>query len=95
MNINPLVTLDDVQPKELNSGPVVVLNLLKFKPGSHLTVPDASPTNGHEISPCGSACGTASGGRPRIVLSTVGQLPEDHVYANTHSHRGRRQGSGG
>ena len=37
MEINPLATLDDVQPSDLDSGPVVVLNLLKFKPGDSLT----------------------------------------------------------
>lgn len=37
MDINPLVTLDAVQPAELDSGPVVVLNLLKFSPGDALT----------------------------------------------------------
>ena len=31
MKINPLATLDAVQPADLDSGPVVVLNLLKFK----------------------------------------------------------------
>ena len=31
MEINPLATLDDVQPQDIDSGPVVVLNLLKFK----------------------------------------------------------------
>lgn len=36
MNINPLATLDDVQPNDLDSSPVVVLNLLKFKPGDSL-----------------------------------------------------------
>lgn len=37
MDINPLATLDAVQPAELDSGPVVVLNLLKFSPGDSLT----------------------------------------------------------
>ena len=37
MNINPLATLDAVQPANLDTGPVVVLNLLKFKPGDSLT----------------------------------------------------------
>ena len=37
MEINPLATLDAVQPADLDSGPVVVLNLLKFKPGDSLT----------------------------------------------------------
>ncbi|MBW2360688.1 MAG: DUF1330 domain-containing protein [Deltaproteobacteria bacterium] len=36
MDINPLATLDEVQPEDLDTGPVVVLNLLKFKPGSSL-----------------------------------------------------------
>lgn len=36
MNINPLATLDAVQPQDLDSGPVIVLNLLKFKPGDSL-----------------------------------------------------------
>ena len=36
MEINPLATLDDVQPDDLDSGPVVVLNLLKFKSGESL-----------------------------------------------------------
>jgi uncharacterized protein (DUF1330 family) len=31
MEINPLATLDDVQPEDLDGGPVVILNLLKFK----------------------------------------------------------------
>ena len=31
MDLNPLATLDSVQPPDLDSGPVVVLNLLKFK----------------------------------------------------------------
>lgn len=31
MEINPLATLDDVQPQDTDSEPVVVLNLLKFK----------------------------------------------------------------
>jgi len=31
MELNPLATLDSVQPANLDSGPVVVLNLLKFK----------------------------------------------------------------
>ncbi len=31
MDLNPLATLDSVQPSDLDSGPVVVLNLLKFK----------------------------------------------------------------
>ena len=38
MEINPLATLDAVQPIDLDSGPVVVLNLLKFKPGDSLTI---------------------------------------------------------
>jgi uncharacterized protein (DUF1330 family) len=37
MDINPLATLDAVQPHDLDTGPVVVLNLLKFKPGDALT----------------------------------------------------------
>ena len=37
MDINPLATLDKVQPKDIDSGPVVILNLLKFKPGESLT----------------------------------------------------------
>lgn len=36
MEINPLATLDAVQPADLDSGPVVVLNLLKFKAGDSL-----------------------------------------------------------
>lgn len=36
MEINPLATLDDVQPDDLDSGPIVVLNLLKFKSGDSL-----------------------------------------------------------
>ena len=36
MDINPLTTLDNVQPKDIDSGPVVILNLLKFKPGESL-----------------------------------------------------------
>ncbi len=36
MDINPLATLDDVQPEDLDTGPVCVLNLLKFKPGDSL-----------------------------------------------------------
>ena len=36
MDINPLATIDDVQPEDLDSGPVVVLNLLKFKSGESL-----------------------------------------------------------
>jgi uncharacterized protein (DUF1330 family) len=36
MTINPLDTLDDVQPDDIDSGPVVILNLLKFKPGDSL-----------------------------------------------------------
>ncbi len=31
MDLNPLANLDAVQPADLDSGPVVVLNLLKFK----------------------------------------------------------------
>ncbi|MBX9606356.1 MAG: DUF1330 domain-containing protein [Gammaproteobacteria bacterium] len=31
MDLNPLATLDAVQPADLDTGPVVVLNLLKFK----------------------------------------------------------------
>ena len=38
MDINPLATLDDVQPEELDNGPVVVLNLLKFKAGDSLSM---------------------------------------------------------
>ena len=37
MEINPLATLDDVQPDDIDSGPVVILNLLKFKAGESLT----------------------------------------------------------
>jgi uncharacterized protein (DUF1330 family) len=36
MNLNPLANLDTVQPQNLDTGPVVVLNLLKFKPGDSL-----------------------------------------------------------
>jgi len=36
MDINPLSTLDDVQPDDLDTGSVVVLNLLKFKSGDSL-----------------------------------------------------------
>ena len=36
MKINPLATLDDVQPDDIDSGPVIILNLLKFKPGESL-----------------------------------------------------------
>jgi len=36
MEIDPLATLDAVQPLDLDSGPVVMLNLLKFKPGDSL-----------------------------------------------------------
>lgn len=36
MEINPLATLDDVQPDDIDGGPVVVLNLLKFKSGESL-----------------------------------------------------------
>lgn len=36
MEINPLATLDDVQPDDIDSGPAVVLNLLKFKSGESL-----------------------------------------------------------
>ncbi len=36
MDINPLSRLDDVEPENLDTGPVVVLNLLKFKPGESL-----------------------------------------------------------
>ena len=36
MEINPLATLDAVQPGDLDCGPVVVLNLLKFRPGDSL-----------------------------------------------------------
>ena len=38
MEINPLATLDSVQPADLDSGPVVVLNLLKFTPGDSLSI---------------------------------------------------------
>ena len=31
MDLNPLAKLDEVQPENLDAGPVVVLNLLKFK----------------------------------------------------------------
>ena len=31
MDLNPLATLDSVQPPDLDTGPIVVLNLLKFK----------------------------------------------------------------
>ena len=31
MELNPLATLDLVQPPDLDTGPIVVLNLLKFK----------------------------------------------------------------
>ena len=31
MDLNPLATLDSVQPANLDTGPIVVLNLLKFK----------------------------------------------------------------
>ena len=35
MDLNPLATLDSVQPPDLDTGTIVVLNLLKFKsPGS-------------------------------------------------------------
>ena len=36
MDLNPLANLDDVQPDNLDTGPVIVLNLLKFKPGDSL-----------------------------------------------------------
>ena len=36
MELNPLATLDEVQPKDLDTGPVVVLNYLKFKSGDSL-----------------------------------------------------------
>jgi uncharacterized protein (DUF1330 family) len=36
MEINPLATLDDVQPEDIDSSPVVILNLLKFKSGESL-----------------------------------------------------------
>ena len=36
MNLNPIANIDKVQPAELATGPVVVLNLLKFKPGDSL-----------------------------------------------------------
>ncbi len=36
VKINPLATLDAVQPDDLDGGPVVMLNLLKFKPGESL-----------------------------------------------------------
>jgi hypothetical protein len=36
LKINPLATLDDVQPDDIDSCPVVILNLLKFKPGESL-----------------------------------------------------------
>ena len=37
MKINPLDTLNDVQPADLDTGPIVVLNLLKFNPGDSLS----------------------------------------------------------
>lgn len=37
MDINPLATLDEVQPDDIDDGAVVILNLLKFKPGESLT----------------------------------------------------------
>ena len=43
MKINPLATLDDVQPDDIDSGPVVILNLLKFKPGGSLAGVLAEP----------------------------------------------------
>ena len=36
MNLNPIANIDKVQPAELATDPVVVLNLLKFKPGDSL-----------------------------------------------------------
>ena len=36
MNLNPIANTDKVQPADLDTGPVVVLNLLKFKPGDSL-----------------------------------------------------------
>ena len=37
MDLNPLATLDAVQPSDLDTGPIVVLNLLKFKSASSVT----------------------------------------------------------
>ena len=37
MEINPLATLDNVEPDDLDSAPIVVLNLLKFKSGESLS----------------------------------------------------------
>ena len=37
VDINPLATLDSIQPSDLDSGPVVVMNLLKFKSTESLT----------------------------------------------------------
>ena len=36
MNLNPIANIDEVQPADLDTGPIVVLNLLKFKPGDSL-----------------------------------------------------------
>ncbi len=36
MDLNPIAKLDEVQPENLDTGPVVVLNLMKFKPGDSL-----------------------------------------------------------
>ncbi len=36
MDPNPIAKLDEVQPEDLDTGPVVVLNLMKFKPGDSL-----------------------------------------------------------
>ena len=38
MEINPLATLDDVEPEDIDSGPVVILNLLKFKEDDSLDI---------------------------------------------------------
>jgi len=37
MTVNPLLNLDKVQPDDLDSGPIVVLNMLKFKSRDRLT----------------------------------------------------------
>lgn len=37
MNLNPLANLDDIQPENLDTGPIVVLNLLKFKSAESLS----------------------------------------------------------
>ena len=66
MEINPLATLDEVEPEDIDSGPVVILNLLKFKNG------DSLDTYLDYLAGVMKACGERSG----IELVYGGELKE-------------------